>query len=130
MFNTKIVALFLSFFALIVLFLPSSVPGHNEDQSPEHSHVTEYRTWTSTFWPPEIHERRDGDCVTITYEAFFVATVTTQCTHGIPQPPPPRHPDPCGCAATNCGYDSCGCSWGSHNGGLSECPCESPCPSS
>ena len=129
MVNTKVIAVLLSCLAISTLFLPSFVIGDNEDQPPEHSHVIEeYTTWSSVFWPPEIHQRTNGDCVTITHEEFFMATVTTLCTHGIWQPPPPRHPDPCGCAATNCGYTSCGCYWGEGNGGKSECPCESPCP--
>lgn len=127
MFNSRIIATLIAFFALTTLFMSQKVTGHNENDPPEHTHIYPKKYGVCLSAKPSVTRRVDGDCTTITVCAAFVAVASTACTHGVWQPPPPRHPDPCGCAATNCGYSSCGCWWGEGNGGKSECPCETTC---
>lgn len=80
-------------FAILVLSLLSISPesaGHNEDQPPEHTH-TYPNVYGVCFCPdPAIFWQYDDDCETMTIEGFFVFVASTECTHGVWQPPPPK----------------------------------------
>ena len=128
MFNLRTIVCLIALFAMLTVFMSENVTGDNENEQPQHTHVYPNEYGVCITLPPiGYSELRDGDCSTGTLCIAFVAIISKTCTHGILAPPPERHPDPCGCAATNCGYTSCGCSWGSANGGKSECPCETTC---
>lgn len=125
MFNIRTIASLIAFLAMTTLFFSQNVTGHNENDPPQHTHTypNEYGICFTTGF--SVSEDVNGDCTTITTCIALVAIASKACTHGVWQPPPPQHD--CGCAATNCGYTSCGCYSGSYNGGLSQCPCEDSC---
>lgn len=128
MFNLRTIACLIAFFAMLTIFMAENVTGDNENDPPQHTHVYENEYGVCITWPPiSYSETTDGDCTIGTLCIGAVAIISKTCTHGILVPPPERHPDPCGCAATNCGYASCGCRWGEANFGRSECPCETTC---
>lgn len=121
MFNIRTIASLIAFFAMTTLFMSQNVTGHNENDPPQHTHTYPNESGVCLCPKPGVYEQVDGDCTMITIEGGFVYVKSKACTHGVWQPPPPQHS--CGCAATNCGYSSCGCWYGEKG----ECPCEVTC---
>lgn len=128
MFNLRIIACLIAFFAMLTIFMSGNVTGDNENQPQQHTHHYENVYGVCISVPPIGYSTfKEEGCITGTLCLAGLAIISKACTHGILVPGPERHPDPCGCAATNCGYSSCGCEWGEGNNGQSECPCETTC---